>query len=178
MDTFKEIAFRLYRVGILSPLDTLLPIPLCTPCTISHCRPFMLGDIGLRKIARRGKFRDENVRGVWCKEYSFLEIICPSVSYLSNNSFNYFILKLYHIRTIRACVFSTNIRGKKARESYSFVRLSFIIRKVSFLFLLWKRNSLKYNFQKLDSFVYRSFVQLCSCKKILEFRPNIEMYFY
>lgn len=117
-------------------------------------------------------------RGVWCKEYSFLEIICPSVSYLSNNSFDYFILKLYHIRTIRACVFSTNIRGKKARESYPFVRLSFIIRKVSFLFLLWKRNSLKYNFQKLDSFVYRSLVQLCSCKKILEFRPNIEMYFY
>lgn len=66
---------------------------------------------------------------------------------------------------------------RKARESYPFIRLSFIIRKVSFL--LRKRNSLKYNFQKLDSFVHRSFVQLCCCKKkILEFRPNIEMYFY
>lgn len=52
---------------------------------------------------------------------------------------------------------------RKARESYPFIRLSFIIRKVSFL--LRKRNSLKYNFQKLDSFVHRSFVQLCSCKK-------------
>lgn len=89
-------------------------------------------------------------RGLWCKEYSFLEITCPSVSYLLNNSFNYFILKWY-IRTIRACVFCTNI---------------------------WEKRHVKYNFQKLDSFAYRSFVQLCSYKKILEFCPNIEMYFY
>lgn len=89
-------------------------------------------------------------RGLWCKEYSFLEITCPSVSYLLNNSFNYFILKWY-IRTIRACVFCTNI---------------------------WEKRHVKYNFKKLDSFAYRSFVQLCSYKKILEFCPNIEMYFY